>query len=269
MIARGLVFQCGACRSLVSAHSVVADPAQERAGLACAVCGGITWLPSASASGQVVDVHTTASSPSLQLASSTALVASTATSATTATPATPANTAATANTAASAASAATVALANRFTEDQRARIGDRLRTLAASGAAQEELSMSFDRLLGLWQSEAEHKALLTKASLVGELAFVGQRYRSILDEVPGDPQAKKAQTELLGLAMATMSRDKDLGATVRGGINKNVAAVVIVILTAIICAGLVIYLPRLLRPDTGDETLLDVPGGRPPVVEER
>ena len=253
MIARGLVFQCGACRSLVSAQSVVADPTQERAGLACVVCGGITWLPfasaSASASAQVVDVHTTSPSPSLQLASSTALVAT-----------------------ATAANAASVALATTFTEDQRTRIVERLRKLTASGSAQEELSTSFDRLLGLWQSEAEHKALLTKASLVGELAFVGQRYRSILDEVPGDAQAKKAQTELLGLAMATMSREKDLGATVRGGINRNVAAVVIVILTVVVCVGLVVYLPRLLRPDTGDETLpesLDVPGGRPPVVEER
>ena len=38
-------------------------------------------------------------------------------------------------------------------------------------------------LQGTWSSEAEHKNFLKQASLDGELAFAGQRYRAVLEEV--------------------------------------------------------------------------------------
>ena len=58
---------------------------------------------------------------------------------------------------------------------------------------------------GAWQSEAEHKAILKAAAAAGELAFVGGRYRAVLDVVRDEPRAKAAQNELLTLAMATMT----------------------------------------------------------------
>lgn len=235
MPARSIVFQCGACRSLVSVQTAVPDKLKDRAGLSCDICGGVTWLPFAAAgSARVVDVAAPgadADAP-LRLAASTALAPMTATALAT----------------------------SSFSDDQRERIGERLQKLGAAGPGQEDLSTSFERLLGHWQSDAEHKLFLQKASLVGELAFAGQRYRAILDVVVDDPQAKKAQNDLLGLAMASLSREKDLGASGgAGGMNKNLAAVALLVVTVLVCAGILIYLPRFLQPDAENESMDVVP----------
>lgn len=247
MTARALVFQCGACRSLVSVHAAVIDKSQDRAGLPCEVCGGVTWLPVAAAAGShVVDVTAgSAEVAPLQLGASSAL----------------------------APTASPAAVTPGFNVEARERIGHRLQKLGASGPAQEDLSRSFERLLGHWHSESEHKQLLQKASLVDELAFIGQRYRAVLAEEPGDAAAKKAQNELIGLAMASMSHVRDDGATGSGGRNRNILAAAILIVTMIICGALVIYLPRLLRVDAGDESMEPAPGAdapaEPHVLEER
>jgi hypothetical protein len=75
---------------------------------------------------------------------------------------------------------------------------------------QQVLATRFDTLLEAgWHTEADHKALLKAAAAAGELAFIGSRYRAVLDVIRDEPRAKQAQNELLTLAMATIT-------TVRG-----------------------------------------------------
>ncbi len=197
MPARALLFQCGACRSLVSADSVVLDQGQDRAGLSCAVCQAVTWLP--------LSRGALAPSPSL-----TAPVT-----------------------------------AGVIDDDQRARVCKRLLALGPSGSSQEDLASSFERLLGHWHSDVEHKHFLNKASMLGELAFAGQRYRAMLEEVPDEPHAKRAQEDLVALAVAAMSRDAISPGP--GGIHKGAVAVAMLLVTALICGAVAIFLPRLLR----------------------
>jgi hypothetical protein len=247
---RGVIYQCAACRFLVSARDVVVDAANERAALACDACGARTWLPFAGSAGaHVVDVQagpSTSSSTSAALslpvsaASSTAIVPASAV----------VNVANVAN------------VAPTWSEEQRTRIGARLEKLQASGDAQGELATTFNKLLTTWGSEAEHKNFLKKASLVGELAFAGQRYRAILDEAPGDERAKKAQSDILALAMASMSRDKDFGGAGadNASTQKKLVAAAIVILGVLLCIGILVYLPRILDPAPSGEDPVDLQG---------
>ena len=245
MTARGLVFQCGACRSLVRAEALATDAGSAspmRAGLPCDACGAVTWLPfGVSGSGaHVVDVDVRAASvgAALQLA--------------------PGSTALTTLTPASMATTATMALASAFGDDARGRIHERLRKLAPAGSVQEDLSTSFERLLAQWHSDAEHRAFLQKASLAGELAFAGQRYRAVLEEAPNDAPAKRAQGELLTLAMASMGRNKDMDMP-QSATSRTALAVAVLLITVLVCGAIVVFLPRLLRADADDT----------PAVEER
>lgn len=230
---RGVIYQCASCRSLVSARDVVVDAANERAALACDACGARTWLPlagSAGASGEhVVDVHAEAR-PSSTLALSS----------------TPTSSPSTALVPATAATAAVT-----WSDEQRTRIGARLDKLAPQGDAQGELASTFSKLFTTWGSEAEHKSFLKKASLVGELAFAGQRYRAILLEAPDDERAKKAQNDILALAMASMGRDAELGSAAPDGasLQKKVLAAGIVLAGLLMCIAILVYLPRLLNPE--------------------
>lgn len=259
----GVVYQCAACRSLVSVRTIVVDNAHERAALGCDLCGARTWLPTtdvsgasnnASATARVVDVeHAATTSTALALASSSVA-------------------AATALVPTATAPAAVMTTAT-WSSEQRARIDDRIAKLAPSGAAQAELASSFTRLLSSWASEAEHKQFLKKASMVGELAFAGQRYRAVLSEAPSDAHAKKAQNDILGLAMASMSREKDLGSTSASGRGKKVAAAVIVLVGALACIAIIKSLPSVLAgadvdvdvapgPDQGGQNIAPPEPGR-------
>ncbi|MBI1946098.1 MAG: hypothetical protein HYS27_10400 [Deltaproteobacteria bacterium] len=186
-----LIFQCPACRALVGAARAELQPG--RAGLRCAACGAVAWLPEAGAAGEahVVDVEAEPRvAPPRELpAASGALVV-----------------------AAPSAPAPATIMAGPFDAELRARLRERLAALPPSGGAQEELAAAFVELLDTWQGEAAHKALLRRASAAGELAFVGQRYRAVLDVAPNDAAARRAQEEVLALAMATMSATRDLGA---------------------------------------------------------
>ncbi|HEY1098711.1 MAG TPA: hypothetical protein VGF99_07275, partial [Myxococcota bacterium] len=84
----------------------------------------------------------------------------------------------------------------------RARIDDKL---APPTDEQKLLAERFERLLdGAWHNDAEHRQLLKAAAAADQLAFVGARYRAVLDVVRDEPKARHAQQELLTLAMATM-----------------------------------------------------------------
>jgi hypothetical protein len=92
---------------------------------------------------------------------------------------------------------------------------------------QVALAARLDRLArGPWNDEAEHKAVLQAASATGELAFVGARYRVVLDVIADEPRARAAQRDLLTLAMATMRGAPDLSTTTAGGRSKTYAVAV-------------------------------------------
>jgi hypothetical protein len=239
---RGVIYQCAACRSLVSARDVVLDAPNERAALACDACGARTWLPlsgsdRAGAGAHVVDVQ-----------AGEATVSSTALALPTNAPNAPNAASASASTA--LVPAAHGAVAATWNDEQRARIAARLEKLAPGSDAQGELASTFTKLFAVWGSEAEHKNFLKKASLVGELAFAGQRYRAVLEEAPGDERAKKAQNDILALAMASMSRDKDFGGVAgdNASTQKKLLAAAVVIVGVFICIGILVYLPRILDP---------------------
>ena len=228
------VFQCAACRALSVASSVALDGARERAGLSCDACGAVTWLPvGAPSSARVVDVDAPArpAPAPRELPAPAAL--------------------------ATRAPTTVATVGSAFTDDQRGRIDERIAKLPPGEGApgQGELAHAFARLLGQWTSEGEHKAFLKKASMLGELAFAGQRYRQVLDAVPGDPAAKRAQGEILTLAMASMSQQKDLG-TVDEQKNGKALAAGLLLIVAIVAAFLVLWKGSdLLRADTGGATM--------------
>jgi len=240
---RGVVFQCAACRALVSAGAIAVDVSagqgNERAGLACDACGATTWLPFAdrAAGARVVDVDVGATNPSAPLALAASNAPSTAM--------------------VPVAGAAIATVGARFSDEQRGRIEARIAKLGPATDLQRDLSTTFERLLGQWGNEAEHKQFLKKASMVGELAFAGQRYRAVLEEAPADPQAKTAQNDILGLAMASMSHVKDMGGVAGNDGSegkKKAAAVVILLVGILLCIGIVVFLPRLLSGALGDAT---------------
>jgi len=107
--------------------------------------------------------------------------------------------------------------------------------LVAPSESQTTLAERFDVLLrDKWHSEADHKALLKAAAAAGDLAFVGARYRAVLDVVRDEPRARAAQNELITMAMATMkpeasSADADSG--------RNVKLVAAVVLALVIGSG--------------------------------
>jgi hypothetical protein len=233
--AGGVIYQCASCRSLVSARHVVADTVNERAALACDVCGARTWLPFASAAQQqgarVVDVEVDARPTE---AAARALP----------TPTMPTTT--------SASTALVPAGAIVWSDEQRARIATRLERASPHGDAQGELAAGFTKLLAeQWSNETEHKNFLKKASLAGELAFAGQRYRAVLEESPGDERAKKAQNDILALAMASMNREKDFGSTggAGSGTSKKLLAAAVLIAGVLACIAILRYLPRMLDPE--------------------
>jgi hypothetical protein len=149
-----------------------------------------------------------------------------------------------------------------FTDEQRGRVRERLRALADAGTAQQELSAVFERLLAQWHNDAAHKQFLQRASMHNELAFAGQHYRAILGEIPNDAVAKKAQGELIALAMASMS-PAAVAITDSASRQRVFLILVIILVTGLLCGAIVKYLPRLLTPEPlGSEM-------PPSVLEER
>jgi hypothetical protein len=112
----------------------------------------------------------------------------------------------------------------------RARVRQRLSALPPDGA--DDVAQAFDRLLDHWP-------------------VAGQRYRAVLDVVPGDAMAKKAQADLLALAMVTMRQDRELGGAGNTGDVKKAASVVIAVLAFALIGYLVWTTMSILRG--GDE----------------
>lgn len=287
-----VVFQCCACRALGSAVDVVVAPDGARAGLVCPLCRFTSWLPAAGhhaahhaahhAQGGAEPGRTTATvegprplaapaapAPSLSPFSPTGEAASamppiTMPSTTSMVPSMPstllAPTEAPPLPITALVPAAPRALQTTFDPDTGERIRARLRQLPAPTLEQEHLRERFDELLATsWHQETGHKQLLKSASLAGELAYVGARYRAVLDVVRDEPRARAAQQELLTLAMVTMQTSKELGSLGPGSIGeskstaKTVAAVLLIV--AILVGGIVFV--RLIRSSFAEMQKID------------
>lgn len=240
-----LIYQCPACRALVGVDRAELQPT--RAGLHCEACGAVAWLPDAQSRSEarVVDVEPTArpTAPRELLPSAGALVV-----------------------AAPSAPAAPTGEA-RFGADTLARLRDKLASLPAPTEPQRELATDFEQLLGSWEGEAGHKALLKRASSAGELAFIGQRYRAVLDIVPQDERARRAQGEVLTLAMAAMSATRDLGALAIDPAEKTRRRTLAASLVLFVFAAIILWAVRqrnaLLRDDAdGAKMLVEDPAGQ-------
>jgi membrane glycosyltransferase len=94
-----------------------------------------------------------------------------------------------------------------------------------------------------------------------QLAFAGQRYRAVLEVSPNDAAAKKAQSDLMTMAMATFSSHKNLGAVASDG-NKTLQIVVVAVLTIAFAVGAIWFLPKLLPPADGGARMDESATGR-------
>jgi hypothetical protein len=148
-------------------------------------------------------------------------------------------------------------LAAPWTEEERARVEERV--LKLTDSAHTEVNASFRKLLDVWTSEVEHKSWLKRVQLGGDLAYAGQMYRAVLDAMPLDPFAKKAQAEILTLAMATMTSAKDLGTPERGQAGK----VALLLLGAVFLAVILLVGAKLLKSLSGDVRIDDGTGVLP------
>jgi len=228
-----VVFQCTACRSLGTATDIVVAIDGRSAALVCPSCRFSCWLPiSGRAEGGVDASVVIAARPALPAASAAvpaAADAMTVASSTSMTPATTPAASLTTMTVEADVSLALVPLGGMGLTsvagaglEAADRVRERLARQPAPTPEQLTLHERFDKLLaGNWLVESEHKSLLKMAALAGELAFIGGRYRAVLDVVRDEPRAKAAQQELLTLAMATMTQSKDLGSA--GGIPERSA----------------------------------------------
>lgn len=212
-----LIFQCPACRALVGATRAELQPG--RAGLRCEACGAVAWLQESGSrvDAQVVDVEPpprTAPARELPPTSGALVVAP---------PSAP----------------SAPASQRPFGADVRDRVRVRLESLPPPLDSQLELAAGFELLLDSWHGDAAHKAMLKRASGCGELAFIGQRYRAVLDVVPDDPAARRAQQEILTLAVGALSATRDLGALGEDSAGKTrrralVAAIILFSFIAIV-----------------------------------
>lgn len=134
--------------------------------------------------------------------------------------------------------------AGGLTGAQKERLLARLEKAAPNSDGQRDLAQSFLRLLDEWERESDHKQFLKKASTLNELAFAGARYRAFLAEVPGDVRAKAAQDDILTFAMASLSRQRDLGrADEKAGKNSVLTALIAFTILGVV----LLFLPDLLR----------------------
>jgi hypothetical protein len=143
------------------------------------------------------------------------------------------------------ATTTTLAPGSPWSEGVRARVLARWDSLGDVSAAQSALAGRLEQLVrGNWNDESEHKTVLKAASMTGELAFVGARYRAVLDVIRDDPRARAAQQELLTLAMATMKGAPDLASTNPG--RRSGAYVALVAFAALLLVGSAGYFVMLL-----------------------
>jgi Trp operon repressor len=217
-----VIAQCPSCRTLVAVDRIVVDG--DRAGFRCSSCLAVGWLP-------VERVHATAL-PALPIVSDVLPL-----------PALPALPAPSTAIVPAAPVAIVPSVASSFDDDVLQRITAKL---AAPAAGQQQLAERFSKLLSQWHNETEHKQLLKAAAASDELAFVGSRYRAVLDVVRDEPRARAAQQELITLAMATMSTNRSLTTTEEPQGNNTFKVVLAVVLVLVGTLGFGLGIKKML-----------------------
>jgi hypothetical protein len=121
--------------------------------------------------------------------------------------------------------------------------------LPEATTTQMTLRTAFEGLRAHWDDEKAHTALVKRASIEGELAYVGQLYKALLEKNPGEPRVKQAQQEILKLAMATMNTSRELSSSSLGALDGKssklpqiIAGLFFVALTAVF---LFVVVPKL------------------------
>ena len=176
-----MIVQCCSCRALIDVSSVVLDArgAPSRAGIRCPECGEVSWLEveqGTAPTPQPGAVTTSDSAPSSGAALPKPAAAPLAPE-----PPAPAR--------------------DGFpVEACRARLAG----LPALSDEAAFIAEGFEQLLLSWDDAAQHRKLVQRASLQGQLPALGVRYRTALEVRPGDPMAQRAQQEILALAMASL-----------------------------------------------------------------
>lgn len=195
-----MIVQCPACRELAQVERAVLDEGGRRAGLTCSACGGVSWLPTDRAD---------------------------------ASDAAPVGAAAGGGSPATASSAPSASAADPALEE--AALG-----LPATGAAEELVVEGLRQLLLRWDDPAAHRALIQRASEAGALPALGVRYRRVLEMRPGDEAAKRAQQEILNLALAAFSSRPD--ASDRDDMQKRARAVLSLAAVGLLLLGVCAFL---------------------------
>lgn len=230
-----MIVQCPACRALVAVEQVTLEP--DRAGLVCGACGEVSWLmarglaatsPIAEADAPGAPGPPAPTGPPQTLATPTLEASPTK-------PYAPPTTSA-------PAALATRALAAPEPALPLAAVRERLAALEP-GADDDAVAEGFLALLSSWQDEAAHKRLLQQAAASGQLGALGLRYRAVLESAPEEPRAKKAQTEILTLAMASLKPLAD-GPAAPVGWRRGPLIVTILVIVGIMAFGMLGFVPR-------------------------
>lgn len=128
-------------------------------------------------------------------------------------------------------------------------VEEALSGLPASGPEEERLIESLRALLPRWDDESAHRALIRQAHELGALPALGLRYRKVLEVRPGDEAAKRAQQEILNLALASFHSlaspsERDAVAHKRA---RTVLTLVALALLAIAACGFLYFLTSTLQ----------------------
>lgn len=263
MSASGVIYQCPACRALVVVATCIVEG--ERAGLRCMSCRVVSWLPAAGvrSTNLLSEKPATAdesSVPGTQPGHSETRVL----------PAQPSDGPSVetplwsaayrppppvpSSTSVSSVPSASTAMVG-WSAEQHGDVAERVAKVAPHSDAQGDLLREFRALFVNWSHAPAHRLLLQKASLAGELAFVGGCYRAVLDVVKQDPQAKAAQSELLTLAMASLPRDNDVESVAQAS---RMARGVLIAVVLLLTGATVLFLMKWMS--TGDiSSLLGAP----------
>lgn len=113
--------------------------------------------------------------------------------------------------------------------------------LPPTSPAEEAIVDGLRALLPRWHDAEAHRKLLQRAHAADSLPALGVRYRRVLEALPGDEPARRAQQEILGLALATFNTMATPTGERRGAKRVQMAATVVVVLTFVLLGGAFLY----------------------------
>lgn len=119
-----------------------------------------------------------------------------------------------------------------------------LDAVPVSHESEQALVDGLRALASRWQEYEAHRALIRRASAAGALPALGVRYRSVLQERPGDDVAQRAQQEILSFAMASLHTMPRAADDDERGRMRSVAAVVSALVLLVAVGWFLVYVLR-------------------------